>query len=202
VLFKHASKCCDYARLILVKNRSSREDDLRIPNSPGMSFYRVFAVTSSFATRSLVDSTRVFVCYRFYFLRFLLICHWESLNLTYTLKWFFFLENISKHHLRTVPETGCSLAKQKQTFFNDFLLDFWASVSEVFKQDFLLITWSKETIFGFEKLGEDGKSIFRKLYSPSNKPPIFRKWLIFVERILSCISEFLWLRLSWVFSAD
>jgi len=112
------------------------------------------------------------------------------------LKWFFFLENISKHHLRTVPETGCSLAKQKQTFFNDFLLDFWASVSEVFKQDFLLITWSKETIFGFEKLGEDGKSIFRKLYSPSNKTPIFRKWLIFVERILSCISEFLWLRLS------
>jgi len=83
------------------------------------------------------------------------------------------LENISKHHLKTVLGTrcsGCSLAKLQQTFLNDFLLDFWANAYEIFKQDFLLITWSKETIFGFEKLGEDWKSIFRKLYSPSNKP--------------------------------
>ena len=65
-----------------------------------------------------------------------------------------------------------------ETFFVNFFLDFWANVSEFFKQDFLLITWSKETIFGFEKFGEDCKSIFRKLYSPSNKPSIFRKWLI------------------------
>jgi len=58
------------------------------------------------------------------------------------------------------------------TFFIDFFLDFWANVSEFFKLDFLLITWSKEIIFGFEKLGEDCKSIFRKLYSTSNKPSI------------------------------
>jgi len=62
--------------------------------------------------------------------------------------------------------SGCSLTKLKKRFF----LDFWANISEFFKQDFLLITWSKETIFGFEKLGEDWESIFRKLYSPSNKP--------------------------------
>jgi len=88
------------------------------------------------------------------------------------------LENISEHHRRIVLGTGCSrcsLAKQQQAFFNDFLFDFWANVSEVFKQDFLMITWSKETSFGFEKLGEDGKSIFRKLYSLSNEPSIFRK---------------------------
>ena len=49
----------------------------------------------------------------------------------------------------------------KQTFLNDFLLDFWANISEVFKaRFFLMITWSKETSFGFEKLGEDCKSIF------------------------------------------
>jgi len=62
-----------------------------------------------------------------------------------------------------------------QTFFTHFFLDFLANVSEFFKQDFLLIIWSKESIFGFEKLGEDCKSIFSKLYSPSNKPSIFRK---------------------------
>jgi len=53
-----------------------------------------------------------------------------------------------------------------------------ANVSKVFKQDFLMITWSKETSFGFEKIGEDWKSIFSKLYSPSNKPSIFSKRLI------------------------
>jgi len=90
----------------------------------------------------------------------------------------FLFGKISEHHLRTVLGTGCSgcsLAKLRQMFFNDFLFDFWANVSMVFKQDFLMITWSKETSFGFEKLGEDGKSIFRKLYSLSNKSSIFRK---------------------------
>jgi len=96
------------------------------------------------------------------------------------LKWFLF-ENISEHHLRTVLGTGCSrcyLAKLQKTFFNDFFLNFWANIFEFFKQDFLLITWSKETIFDFEKLGKDGKSIFRKFYSPSNKLLFFKKWLI------------------------
>jgi len=50
----------------------------------------VFAAASCLSTRCLVDSTRVLVWYRLYFLRFLLICHWESLNLTYTWKFFFF----------------------------------------------------------------------------------------------------------------
>ena len=134
VLFKQASKCClkscEYAWLIPFKNRPSREDnssDSRILNSPGISSYRVFTVTSSFASSCPVDSTRVLVCYRFYFLRFLLICHWESLNLTYTLKWFFFLENISELHLRTVLGTGCSgcsLAKLQKRFSTIFFHDF------------------------------------------------------------------------------
>jgi len=88
------------------------------------------------------------------------------------------LENISEHHLRTAMGTGCSgcsLATLQKMIFNDFLLDFWANVSEAFKQDFLMSTSSKGTSFGFEKLGEDCKSIFKKLYSPSNKPSIFRK---------------------------
>ena len=57
--------------------------------------------------------------------------------------------------------------------FHRIFLDFWTNVSESFEQDFLLIIWSKETIFNFEKLGEDCKSIFSKLYSLSNKPSIF-----------------------------
>ena len=75
------------------------------------------------------------VFFWFYISRFLLICHWESLNLTYTTKWFFFLENISEHHLRAVLGTGCSgcsLAKLQKTVFNDFFLDFWANVSKGF----------------------------------------------------------------------
>jgi len=67
----------------------------------------------------------------------------------------FLFGKISEHHLRTVLGTGCSgcfLAKLQQMFFNDFLFDFWANIYEVFKQDFLMITWSKETSFGFEKL--------------------------------------------------
>jgi len=63
-------------------------------------------------------------------------------------------------------------------FFTDFFLDFWANVSKFFKQEFMLIIWSKEAIFGFEKLGEDGKSIFSKFYSLSNESCVFRKWLI------------------------
>jgi len=54
----------------------------------------------------------------------------------------FFLENISEHHLITVLEagcSGCSLAKLQKMVFNDFLLDLWANVSEVFNQDFLMI---------------------------------------------------------------
>jgi len=134
-----------------------------------------------FATRCPVDLTRIVLCFWLYISRFLLICQWGSPNLTYTFKWFFFLENISEHHLRTVLGTGCSecsLAKIQQTLLNDFLLDFWANVSEVFKQDCLMIAWFKETSFGFEKLREDCMSIFRKVYYPSNKPSIFKKWLI------------------------
>jgi len=58
----------------------------------------------------------------------------------------FFLE----HHLKTVLGTRCSecfQAKLQKWFFKDFFHDFWANVSEFFKQDFLLITWSKETNF-------------------------------------------------------
>ena len=91
----------------------------------------------------------------------------------------FLFENISEHYLRTVLGTrcsGCFQAKTAKMFFTDFFLDFWANVSEFLAQDFLLIMCSKETIFGFKKLEEDCKSIFSKLYSPINKPLIFRKW--------------------------
>jgi len=143
-------------------------------------FCTVFASAGCLSTRCPVDSTRVLVWYRFYFLRFLLICHWESLNLTYTLKWFLFgkyskapsQNNSGNKVFRVFLSQNC------KNVFHRFLLDFWANVSTFFKQDFLLIIWSKETIFGFEKLREDCKSIFSKLYSPSNKPSIFKKWLI------------------------
>ena len=203
MFFKQASKCClkccDNAWLSLVqnrfKNRSSREYDSRIPNSPRISSYRVFAVTSSFATRCSVDLTRIVVYFWFYISRFLLICQWGSLNLTYTFKWFFFLKNISEHHLRTVLGIGCfgcTLTKLQKRFSMSmiFSLIFFANVSEVFKQDFLMITWSKETSFDFEKLGEDCKSIFSKLYSPSKKPSIFRKWLILWKKSWAAFMRF------------
>jgi len=57
-----------------------------------------------------------------------------------------------------------------KTVFQRFSLDFWANVSELFKQDFQLITWSKETIFGFKKLGEDCKSIFRNFILQVTNP--------------------------------
>jgi len=63
----------------------------------------------------------------------------------------------------------------QKSFSQIFFLDFWANISEFSKQDFLLLIWSKETIFGCEKLGEDCNPIFSKPYSPSNKPSIFRK---------------------------
>ena len=89
-----------------------------------------------------------------------------------------------------------------KTFFTDFFLDFWANVSELFKQDFLLIIWSKKTIFGFETLGDDGKSIFNKLYSPCNKPSIFRKWLILWRKswaaFLSFVAEIKLSIFSWL----
>jgi len=62
------------------------------PEQPRDQFYRVFATASCLSTRCPVDSTRILVWYKFYFLRLLLIYHWESLNLTYTLKWFHFGE--------------------------------------------------------------------------------------------------------------
>ena len=55
-------------------------------------FCIVFAVASCFSTRCPVDLTRVLVWYRFYFLRFLLICQLEGLHSSFILKWFFFLK--------------------------------------------------------------------------------------------------------------
>jgi len=109
------------------------------------------------------------------------------------------LENISKHHLRTVLGTRCSRcfqAKLQKRFFTYFFLDFWANIFEFFKQDFLLIIWSKEVIFGFEKLGEDGKPIFNKLYSPSNNTFIFRKWLNLWRKSWADLLSFFWLKIT------
>ena len=107
---------------------------------PRDQFNRVFGAASCLSTRCPVDSTRVLVWYRFYFHRFLLICHWESLNLTYTLKWFLF-----RKYFRT-PSQNSSGNKVFSVFssqncknvFHRFFLDFWANVSEIFEKDFLL----------------------------------------------------------------
>ena len=94
---------------------------------------------------------------------------------------FFSLKEFSEQCLKTVLRTGCSRCFQAKTaklIFHDFFLDFWANVSEIFFLiDFLLTAKSKKAISGYEKLGENYKSIFRVLYSPSNKISIFRKWL-------------------------
>jgi len=140
-------------------------------------FCRVFVTASCLSTRYPVDSTRVLVWYRFYFLRFLLICHWESLNLTYTLKWFLFGK-----YFRTLSRNSCEnkvfrvfSSQNCKNVFHRFFLDFWANVSEVFKQDFSADYLVQGGYFWVWELGEDCKSIFSKLYSSSNKPSTFRK---------------------------
>jgi len=88
-------------------------------------FCRVFATASCLSTTCPVDSTRVLVWYRFYFLRFL-ICQLEGLDLSFTLKWFFFLkyfrtlsQNRSENRLHSVFEgINC---KKHFTTFSEFL---------------------------------------------------------------------------------
>jgi len=77
------------------ENRFSRLVDgkrFRPSEQPWDQLYKVFGAAGCLFTRCPVDSTRVLGCYRFYFLRFLLICQLESLYLTFTLKWFFSLK--------------------------------------------------------------------------------------------------------------
>ena len=101
---------------------------------PRDQFYKVFAVASCLPISCPVDSTRVLVWYKFYFLRFLLIYHWESLNLTYALKWFLF----GKYY-RTSSQNNFGnrvfrvfLSQTARTFSTNFFLDFWANISKFF----------------------------------------------------------------------
>jgi len=153
---------------------------------------RVFTAASCLSTTCPVDSTRVLVWYMFYFHKFLLICHWESLNLTYTLKWFLF-----EKCFRTLSQNSSGnkvfrvfLSQNCKNVFHRFFPWFLGQHLWVFRQDFLLSIWSKEIIFGFEKLEEDCKSIFRKFYSPSNKPSIFSKWLILWRKLWADVLRF------------
>ena len=92
----------------------------------------MFVAPSRLFTRCPVDSRRILVWYSFYFLRFLLICHWKSLNLTYTLKWFLFgkyfrtpSQNNSENKVfRVFSSQNC------KNVFHNFFLDFWANASE------------------------------------------------------------------------
>jgi len=68
------------------------------------------------------------------------------------LKWFLFEKRTPSQNSSGIRCSGCFQAKTAKMLFTDFFLDFWANVSEFFKKDFLLISWSKKTIFGFEKL--------------------------------------------------
>ena len=134
------------------------------PEQPRDQVCRVFATASCLFTRCPIDSTRVLVWYRFYFLRFLLICHWESLNLTYTLKWFFFGKYFRALSQNSSGNKVFSVFSSQtvKMFFTDFFLDFWANVFEVFIKIFYWLFGPRRLFFGFEKLGEDCKSIFRK----------------------------------------
>jgi len=111
----------------------------------------------------------------------------------------FLFEIISEHYLRTVRKTGCLecfQAKTAKNVFHEFFLDFWADVFEIFYKDFLLTIKSKKAIFGDGELEENCKSIFSKLYSPSNNILFFYKLANFVEKIMGCITEILWLKIT------
>ena len=92
MLFGMLSLCLVNLGQEQVQQQALKRRRSRITNSSGISSSRVFAVTSYFATRCSIDLTKIVVCFWFYISRFLLICRWGSLNLTYTFKWFFFLE--------------------------------------------------------------------------------------------------------------
>ena len=102
-------------------------------------FCRVFAAASYLSTRCPVDSTRVLVWYRFYFLRFLLICKLEGLDLSFTWKWFFFLkyfrtlsQNRSENRVQTVfQDKNCT------NEFHVFILDFGLPFSDILDKYFV-----------------------------------------------------------------
>jgi len=186
VLTKQASKCClescDYAWLILVKNRfknrSSREEDSRINNSPGISSSRVFAVTSYFATRCPVDLTRIVVCFCFYFFRFLLICQRVSLNLTYILKWFFFLEKFqntnSEQGVLGVLYPNCT-----KRFSTIFSLIFGPTFRKILSKIFCKLLGPRRLVLALKNLGRIA-SLFLENFTLQLTNPVF----------LSFISEF------------
>jgi len=99
----------------------------RNPEQPGDQFCKVFGAASCFSTRCPVDSTRVLVCYRFYILRFLLICQSESLDLTFTLKWFFLFEKFQNTVPEQLWEQGVQSVFKPKWFFNVFpkILGWW-----------------------------------------------------------------------------
>ena len=112
-----------------LKNRSSRligwQDFPELQNSLKISSARCLEQQAVFSTRCPVDSTRVLVCYRFYILRFLLICHLDDLDLTFTLKRFFSLKNFRTLSQNT-PENRVFRLFSSQNGFQRFFLKSWA----------------------------------------------------------------------------
>ena len=121
----------------------------RNPKQPRDQVCIVFAAVSCLSTRCPVDSTTVLVWYRFYFVRFLLICHWESLNLTYALKRFLFGKYFR------IPSQNSSENKVFRVFssqnckndFHSLFLYFWVDdFSGIFGKNIQLAMQSKSCL--------------------------------------------------------
>jgi len=163
-MLEQASKCClkYFAKCLvnLVQEQVLKRRWFKNPEQPRNQDDRVFAAANCLPTRCLVDSKRVLVWYRFYFLRFLLICHRESLNLTHTLKWFLFgkycrtpSQNSSGNRMFRVFSS-----QTEKTFFHRFFPWFlgqrlWVFLSR-FSADFFglrrLFFWLWETWGGLQ----------------------------------------------------
>ena len=105
MLIEQVPKCCveyfEIAWLIMsrtsLKNRSSRSVGWQhfpeLQNSLKNSSEKCLEQQVKFLQDVWLNQQESLFCCGFYFIRFLLICQLESLDLTFTLKWFFSLKN-------------------------------------------------------------------------------------------------------------
>ena len=125
----------------------------------------------------LINKSHWFDIY-FFFIRFLLICQVEGLDLTFTLNSFLrclrtLSQNSSKNSVWSVFKP-----KQKKDFYRIFSLIFGLTFSlKYLRQKSSASRLVQVAIFGFENILESFSPIFKVNYSTRKPAPIFRIWL-------------------------
>jgi len=135
----------------------------------------MFATASCLSTRCPVDSTRVLGWYRLYFLRFSLICRWESLNLTYTLKWFLFwkiFQYIISEQFWEQGVQGVFKPKLQKPFSQIFSLIFGATSLSFLSNIFCWLFGPRRLFLALRNLGRIA-SLFLEIFILQVTNPLF-----------------------------